>query len=452
MNTLKQDILIGEKIASLVEEKGGKAYYVGGYVRDKLLGIDNKDIDIEIHGINKEVLESILDNVGERIYFGESFGIYSLKNSHLDIALPRIEKQKGNKHTDFDICVDPFLGTKKAAMRRDFTINSLMEDILTGEVIDYFGGKDDLNKKIIKHTNDHTFKEDALRVLRCAQFASRFQFTIDFNTLLLCKSMDISHLPKERIFEEVKKALLKSSKPSIFFESLREMEQLDYWFKELKMLIDIEQPLIYHQEGDVWNHTMMVIDNGVQYRDKVSNPLAFMLTCLVHDLGKIVTTKNENGKITSYGHADKGEDIIRIFLSRITNEKSIINYAISLSKLHMLPNVLATDKSSIKATNKMFDQAIDKKALIFLAISDDLGRITEKERNIEENEMFLMERLEIYNEYMSRPYITGKDLIDAGLNSGKNFKKLLDYAHNLRLVGIEKEKALKQVIAYAKEI
>lgn len=452
MNTLQEDILLAKKIASLVKEKGGETYYVGGYVRDKILAIENKDVDIEIHDISKETLENILDNVGERMFYGESFGIYSLKNSHLDIALPRTEKLIGDKHTDFDICVNPFIGTEKAAIRRDFTINSLMENVLTGEVIDYFGGQEDLKNKIIRYTNENTFQEDALRVLRCAQFASRFKFSIEEQTISLCKSMDITHLPKERIYEELKKALLKSSKPSIFFESLRQMNQLDYWFLEIKQLIDIEQPVIYHQEGDVWNHTMMVLDQAVIYRDKVSNPLAFMLTCLVHDLGKIVTTKCEDGKITSYGHAEAGEPLIRAFLSRITNEKLIVNYALSLTKLHMLPNVLASEKSSIKATNKMFDKVIDKDGLIYLALSDDLGRVVQKERCIEDNEKFLMERLDIYKEYMLRPYVTGKDLMDAGISSSKDFKKILDYAHNLRLVGIEKDKALKQVIAYAKQI
>lgn len=452
MNTLQEDIFLAKKIACLVNEQGGETYYVGGYVRDKILGIENKDVDIEIHGISKETLENILDNVGERMFYGESFGIYSLKNSHLDIAMPRTEKLIGDKHTDFDICVNPFIGTEKAAMRRDFTINSLMENVLTGEVIDYFGGQEDLKNKIIRYTNEKTFQEDALRVLRCAQFASRFEFSIDVQTISLCKSMDITHLPKERIYEELKKALLKSSKPSIFFESLRQMNQLDYWFLEIKQLIDIEQPVIYHQEGDVWNHTMLVLDQAVIYRNKASNPLAFMLTCLVHDVGKIVTTKCEDGKITSYGHAEAGEPLIKAFLSRITNEKLIVNYALSLTKFHMLPNVLASDKSSIKSTNKMFDKVKDKKGLIYLAIVDDLGRITQKERKVEENEKFLMERLDIYNEYMSRPYVTGKDLIDAGISSGKKFKKILDYAHNLRLVGIEKDKALKQVIAYSKQL
>lgn len=452
MNTFQEDIKLAEKIALLVKENGGTTYFVGGYVRDKLLGFENKDIDIEIHGISKEKLENILDEVGDRMYYGESFGIYSLKNYNLDIAMPRTERASGNKHTDFDIDVDPFIGARKAAMRRDFTINSLMENVITGEIIDCFGGQIDLKNRIIRHINEYTFKEDALRVLRCAQFSARFKFNISLETICLCKSMNITFLPKERVFEELKKALLKSSQPSLFFEALRKMNQLDYWFLEIKKIIDIEQPVLYHQEGNVWNHTMMVLDKAVSYRDKVSNPLAFMLTCLVHDLGKIETTRNEDGKITSYGHAEAGESLIKSFISRLTNEKEIINYALSLTKLHMKPNILAREKSSIRATNKMFDQAIDKKGLIFLAISDDLGRITKEESRIVENEKFLLERLDIYNEYMSRPYITGKDLIEAGIKPGKNLKKILEYAHNFRLVGVEKEKAINQVIAYAKRI
>ena len=117
------DIALSKIIASKVSEYGGKAYYVGGYVRDRLLNIDNKDIDIEVHGISPKDLESILDNVGKRIEIGESFGIYSLKGHNIDIAMPRKEISKGLGHKDFDIIVDPYIGTYKAAKRRDLSNN-----------------------------------------------------------------------------------------------------------------------------------------------------------------------------------------------------------------------------------------------------------------------------------------------------------------------------------------
>ena len=173
MTDFEKDKLTAEKIAAAVADRGGRAYYVGGYVRDLLCGRENKDIDIEIHGISPADLEEILDDFGERIAIGESFGIYNIKGYHIDIAMPRKENARGSGHRDFDISVDPFIGTKDAAKRRDFTVNALMQDVISGEVIDHYGGTDDLNSGILRHVSDDSFPEDPLRVLRAAQFAAR---------------------------------------------------------------------------------------------------------------------------------------------------------------------------------------------------------------------------------------------------------------------------------------
>lgn len=165
---------IAEKIANKVSEKGGRTFYVGGFVRDKILGIENKDMDIEVHGVKPEVLREILSEVGEPMSYGSSFGVYSLKGYDIDIAMPRKEHATGKGHRDFEVFVDPFIGTAEAARRRDFTMNAVMEDVLTGELVDPFGGKQDLEKGIIRHIDSDTFVEDPLRVLRGAQFASRF--------------------------------------------------------------------------------------------------------------------------------------------------------------------------------------------------------------------------------------------------------------------------------------
>ena len=318
-------------IAKSVKELGGNVYFVGGYVRDKLLGINNKDIDIEVHGITNVQLESVLDNIGERIFFGENFGVYSLKGTSIDIAMPRKEKQTGVKHTNFEITVDPFMGTYNACKRRDFTINALMQDVLTGEIIDHFNGQYHLKNKIIKHISDETFIEDPLRVLRAAQFAARFEFKIDEETINLCKKMDITTLPKERIETELKKALIKSKKPSIFFEELRKMNQLDYWFKELKDLIGVEQNPIYHSEGDVWVHTMKVLDEGVKFLKKINNQYYFLLSCITHDFGKYVCTKIIDGKIKSINHEIEGIPLVKSFLNRITYEKDLIKYVLNMT-------------------------------------------------------------------------------------------------------------------------
>ncbi|MBQ8944868.1 MAG: CCA tRNA nucleotidyltransferase, partial [Clostridia bacterium] len=197
------NIFMAKKIAELVSRLGGKTYYVGGMVRDELLGIENKDVDIEVHGITPEQLEGILDSVGEKLKIGASFGIFGLRGYDIDIAMPRREHATGRGHRDFEVFVDPFLGAEKAAMRRDFTINALMKDVITGEITDFFGGIRDLNNGILRHVNDSTFVEDPLRALRACQFAARFNFEIAPETVEIIKTMSLDALAKERVLGEL---------------------------------------------------------------------------------------------------------------------------------------------------------------------------------------------------------------------------------------------------------
>lgn len=441
---------IARRIAEAVAAESGTVYFVGGCVRDELLGIDGKDIDIEVHGIAPDRLEEILDSLGEKITVGVSFGIYGLKGYKLDIAMPRRETATGKGHRDFQVFVDPFIGTLGAAKRRDFTVNALMKNVITGELVDHFGGMADLRDGIIRHVNDDSFAEDPLRVLRAAGFAARFGFAVADETVRLCRGIDISSLSKERIEGELKKALLKGKRPSVFFGELRRMGKLDEWFPEVRDIIGVEQSPVHHAEGDVWNHTMMVLDEAAAFRDRVEDPFGFMLAALVHDFGKTVTTEAVNGAIHAYGHETAGIPIARTFLSRITGDVRLIRYALNLAEYHMKPGVLAKSGSSVKSTNKMFDAAIDPEALICIAMADSLGRIAKSGGVTDES--FLRERLAVYREYMSRPYVAGRDLIEAGLTPDERFSEILAYAHKLRLAGVEKESALKQTLAFARKL
>ena len=441
---------MAREIAEHVDSLGGRCFYVGGFVRDALMGNENKDVDIEVHGISPKQLEDILDSLGTRISIGESFGIFNLKGYNLDIAMPRREKVRGHGHKDFDIFVDPFIGTEAAAGRRDFTFNALMQDVLTNEIVDHFGGKEDLDRGLLRHVNDEAFAEDPLRVLRGAQFAARFNFSLAQETIELCRSMDLSHLPCERIEGELNKALLKATHPSIFFEALREMEQLDVWFPELKALIDVMQNPVHHAEGDVWTHTMMVIDEAAKFKHHASSPLWFMYAAVCHDFGKAVCTEEKNGVIHSYQHETKGLPIVECFIRRISNEVKLLEYAENMTELHMSPLIAAFNNSSVKSTNKLFDRSLDPIGLIYLSLADDRGRINTNSTN--SSEEFLLDRLSIYEEYMSRPYVTGKDLVDSGLKPSKEFSEILKYSHKLRLAGVKKEDALKQTLAYARKL
>lgn len=443
------DIEMARKIAERVDASGGCAYFVGGYVRDLIEGYQGKDIDIEIHGITPHALKDILDGLGQRLEIGESFGIFGLRGYSLDIAMPRTETNRGRGHRDFDIFVDPHIGTYKAAQRRDFTVNAMMQNILTGEIIDHFGGQEDLKNRIIRHIDATTFIEDPLRVLRGAQFAARFGFDIAPDTIELCRGMDISTLAKERILGEIEKALLKAERPSVFFELMRKMNHLSVWFPELEALIGVEQNPKHHAEGDVWVHTMMVLDEGAKLRHYAEDPLGFMLACITHDFGKAICTEIVKGEIHSYGHEVAGLPIIEGFMMRLTNEHRLIKYVLNLSEYHMKPNTLAATGASVKSTNKMFDKSVDPAALICIAVADGLGKIAPREYVSYDD--FFIERLKTYREYMSRPYVTGQDLIEAGLAPSKEFSDYLEYAHKLRLAGIEKESALRQTLSYARK-
>ena len=450
MDHSEKDMLMAREVARLVAERGGSTYYVGGFVRDALIGRENKDVDIEVHGISPQCLKEILDSLGQRITIGESFGIFNLKGYSLDIAMPRKEEARGQGHKDFDIFVDPFIGTEAASRRRDFTFNALMQDVLTEEIVDHFGGQEDLRQGILRHVNDASFAEDPLRVLRAAQFAARFSFRVAPETIELCRKMDLRHLPRERIEGELKKALLKAEQPSIFFEVLRQMDQLDFWFPEVKALIGIEQNPTYHAEGDVWRHTMMVLDEAAKLRHRTAQPLWFMLSALTHDFGKAICSEEKDGVIHAYEHEKRGLPLAEAFLRRITSEVKLIEYVLNLTELHMKPNTVAGARSAVKVTNRMFDQAVDPEGLVCIALADDRGRITAASGP--DNEEFLRQRLEIFREIMARPYVMGRDLIEAGLTPGTDFTEILRHAHKLRLAGVDKDSALRQVLAYARHL
>ena len=435
---------MAEKIAKRVAEAGGRTYYVGGLVRDRLMGKENKDVDIEVHGIAPEKLHAILKTLGKPVVMGVSFGVYGLRGFDIDIAMPRKETATGRGHKDFEVFVDPFLGTEKAAVRRDFTINAMMQDVLTGEIVDHFGGQEDLKRKIIRHVNDVTFAEDPLRVLRAAQFASRFDFTVAEETVKLSETMDLTFLARERIMGELEKALLKGRKPSVFFEVLDAMNQLDDWFPEVKALQEVPQDPRNHPEGNVWNHTMMTLNAAAGLRGQAEYPLGFMMAVLVHDFGKALTTEEKDGRIHAYAHEKEGIPMVQEFLDRICNEVKLQKYVLNLTENHMKPNHFVQDNAARKKFCKMFDDSVSPGDLLLLAKADHFGRIDPEP--YEKKEAILRHELEVFEDRMAQPFVQGRDLVEAGMKPGPAFHDALEYAHKLRLAGVPKEEALAQTL------
>ena len=454
---INRNVEMARKIAAAVEQAGGRTYYVGGYVRDQLIGRENKDIDIEIHGISVQCLQDILDKLGERLAFGASFGIMSLRHFELDIAMPRAEKESGRGQKDFGVFVDPFIGEEKAALRRDFTMNALMKNVLSGEVLDYFHGAEDIKRHCIRHVNDQTFAEDPLRMFRAAQFAARFGFTVADETIKLAATLDGSMLPGERIMTELSKALLKADKPSIFFDELKKMKQLFVWFPELEHLIGVPQNIQFHPEGDVWTHTMQVLDEAAILRRKAAKPLWFMLSALCHDFGKAVVTLSDSTGIHAFGHERGGVPLVRSFLGRITKEVKLTEYVLNMTELHMCPIQKVRDGALIKSYMNMFDRSVNPEDLLLLAQADYMGRKGEKTNRTEltekyqKNEIKLREMLSVYEERMKLPYLMGRDLIEAGIAPGPVINEALSYAHKLRLNGKSKEEQLKHTLGWIRK-
>lgn len=257
-------------------------------------------------------------------------------------------------------------------------------------------------------------------------------------------------LSREQIGKELKKVLVMEERPSACFWLLRETEQLERWFPELKALIGVPQNPRYHAEGDVWTHTMMVLDEAAKLRDRTANAYGFMLAALTHDFGKTVCTEEKNGVLHAYQHETKGLPLAETFLRRFTEEDALIRYVLNLVEYHMKPNTVAGARSAKKVTNRMFDRSADPEGLICMALADDRGRITQVPSL--DHEDFLYARLEAYREQMTMPCVKEKDLIEAGLMPGAELPEILEYAHKLRLAGVEKDSALKQTLAYARKL
>ena len=328
---------------------------VGGCVRDIILNKPSKDYDIEVYGVPIEKLSNIMvDDLGAKgEQVGKQFGIF--KVGDFDISLPRQEVKTGDKHTDFDVISNENLPLKIAAQRRDFTINALMYDYKNGHIRDFFGGLEDLQNNVIRHIDDKTFIEDALRVYRAAQFAGRFGFKINPRTVKLASTMDLSHLPPERINEEFKKLLLKSPRPSVGIQALDDMGVVKKYYPEIDDLKATEQRPDYHAEGDVYVHTKMVIDEAAkiigEWPDNEDKSI-IMFAALAHDFGKPSTTQmSDKGFPVQPGHEEAGVEPTINFLSKITNEKRLTDLVSWIVGNHLMPAQLhraTTNDSTFK--------------------------------------------------------------------------------------------------------
>jgi len=229
-----------------IDEQGGKAFLVGGSVRDMLLGKKpTKDLDIEVYGMLPDKIQEIVEMHGKVMEVGKSFGVLKYYDGTLEIdfSLPRKDSKVGEGHRGFAIDTDPFMDIKEAARRRDFTINAMMYDPITEVLIDPFRGLADLEKRVLRVVDKDTFTEDPLRVMRGVQFVARFDLAVEMKSFLLMQKAvsSLEELPKERIQEEWKKLLLKAMKPSLGLKTMLDLGIIERYYPELFKLTETEQ-------------------------------------------------------------------------------------------------------------------------------------------------------------------------------------------------------------------
>lgn len=438
----QQDML--RRISLRIGELGGRALLVGGCVRDELLGLPCYDIDCEVHGIAPQVLKALLSPFGEIDESGEAYGIFTIKGEGLDFALPRRERRIGLGHKDFSVEVDPDLSPEAAAARRDFTVNAIMRDALTGEYVDPYGGIEDLKRGVLRAVPGGQFEEDPLRVLRGAQFAARFHLTPDEETIGLMRRMPLRHLSGARVYAEMKKALLMAERPDVFFRILEKADALDVWFPELAALRKTPQNPQHHPEGDAFEHTMLTLNAAAEIKDRMRDPLKFMLAVLTHDLGKAVSAKlNDNGVWQAIGHEETGIPLCEAMLSRLGVSKAMIAYAQDMCKLHMRVHVCYYTNARVSHTNLLFDESVNPMELAWLVVCDTRGTGKPREK-ADREEAFIMERLDAYHMAAQKPMPDARMLMALGVPAGPQMKRALALARRQVLCGVEAEYAAKE--------
>lgn len=427
------------RLARHLDRHGGRALLVGGAVRDLLRGEPAKDVDLEVYGLDLEALERALGELGEVIAVGRAFGVLKVKGIDADISIPRRDSKTGRGHRGFLVELDPTLDFAAAARRRDLTINSIGYDPLNGEILDPYGGREDLETGVLRATDPETFSEDSLRALRVAQFRARFELAIDPELEAISSRLDLSDLPGERIFEELRKLLLKGRRPSLGLLFLEHTGLLRF-FPELEKMVGVPQDPIWHPEGTVWEHTLLVLDEAAKLRSgDEAFDLPLMLGALCHDIGKPSTTAERGGRIISPGHDEAGAEPTRSLLGRLRAAHRLIDQVVALVRFHLAPALLPQNSASLKAyrrlLRRMTEAGIDVPLLYAVARADHFGRTTPDAlaREFPSGDEFLRRMEEVGRvESAGKDVVLGRHLIARGLEPGPRFGELLEACREIQ--------------------
>jgi tRNA nucleotidyltransferase (CCA-adding enzyme) len=395
-----------QELAEKVALRGGRLLLVGGTVRDEFLGRDNKDYDCEVYGLSEANLESILETFGTPNKVGASFAVYKL-GQDIDVSLPRKEKKVGVGHKGFEVTADPFMSYEEACSRRDFTINAIMKDPLTGEYIDPFNGRKDIQNTILRMVTSNTFQEDSLRVLRLAQFVSRFEFKVDAVTFDFARDTDLSDLPKERVWMEIEKLLMKSAKPYIGVDFMERVKITDKLFPH-------------------YNPVGSIVGTALNNAPEICSDLSYVekLTVMVALLG--------------YATDSYADGVDYPFFEEL-GLHSVDGYNVRKQAMAILDNLPFGDLKSMYAYHKL-SQKVSMK--LMGRLSSCFPSATKFANEFRDT----IERLGIENEPI-KPEITGKHLIYLGMKPSPELGETLDYLYDLQMRGFSTSMLWRQAKA-----
>jgi tRNA nucleotidyltransferase (CCA-adding enzyme) len=438
-----------DQVLAALREAGGRPFVVGGAVRDSLLGLAIEDWDVEVFGLPADRLEVVLAAHGRADAVGQSFCVYKLSNIEgvsgvVDVSLPRRDSKVAAGHRGIAVTGDPDMKLEEAARRRDFTINALMLDTATGELVDPWGGRKDLEARVLRAVDAGTFGDDPLRALRAVQLAARFELRVDEATAALCASMPLAELPAERVFGEIEKLLLKARRPSIGLALLQQWGMLQVVAPELVPLAGTPQDPEWHPEGDVWVHTLQVVDEAAALlgglEDDRPRRLAVMLGALCHDLGKPPTTRFEEGRVRSRGHEEAGLPPTESLLDRF-HVHTLLGYdvrgqVLALVAQHLKPGQLYDDRERVSdGAIRRLARKVEADLLYRVSRADCLGRRPGKFEPVAME--WFREKVKALDVGVRppEPLLKGRDLLDLGMAPGPRMGQVLQAVYELQLDG-----------------
>lgn len=441
-NILENEVLL-KNISREVKASGGRLFEVGGTVRDSILGLKRKndETDAEVYGLKADELEKIIRKFGKVDLTGKSFAVY--RTGTLEISLPRKDRSIGKGHKEFEVEIAPGMSFPEACRRRDFTVNSVLKDPLTCEIIDPLGGVRDIRNGILRACDPKHFAEDPLRAYRAMRFTATLGFPIEAGTMELCRRIDVSNLPAERVFGEIKKMLIEADFPGRGLLAAHSLFLLSRE-PELTSMVECAQDILWHPEGSVFIHTVLSLDVAATLRKNiksVEDKLVLMLAVLFHDIGKTVTSRQPEegkkiGRIISPGHQPLGARITGDVLNRWRAPKSVTERVSSLVMSHhriydLWKSRDIVTKGALKRL--MSETELDLMKPLFLADKYGRGQVLGFSEEISWLEK-TVEEMKIDSEQL-KPIVMGRHLLELGVASTPFMGKILSRIYEAQLDG-----------------